>query len=432
MKSNPHHLFTALEAEEEFGKKYFYRQRIYRLAEANKIHTFELRGRTCYLGSHILQAFVKDLELKIATQFPELSISSLQIFYDLSKEKRMVVDGLFGRGISVNTDEETEEDLLKKISNILEWIGNSPPEVLNTPAEILQIESNENPGKQIKNNTDDSLLPNSLPEEIFWMKVDLNNIKGIEIKSYFLVSLPSVAQFIGIRPDAFLKWISTTTFIDSILSAHYKQLQGTQNSVPWKKGVVSGYTPFIPFELIPEIIVAFRQSGRTVNYPQKAQLLYDLAQKTLKAVGLAVSGNREKAAEELAKVGKSMGLSVADQIIAIFKQYESKDYQIQTNKEFNSKVKRMGMNYSVATGTLTLGVTGKYVSYWKALGSSRNLPKSYSSRDVMRELSPGDSVGITFGEKDFIKNENIEEAAHTGKQGKEFYNRLKKVGLLDD
>src|SRR6266704_928921 len=123
MENTPHHLFTALEIEEEFGKKYFYRQRIYRLADAKKIHVFQLRGKTCYLGTHVLQAFVKDLELKIAQQFPELSMDTLQIFYDLSKGKKMVVDGLFGRGISVNTDEETEEDLLKKISNILEWIG---------------------------------------------------------------------------------------------------------------------------------------------------------------------------------------------------------------------------------------------------------------------------------------------------------------------
>ena len=431
MKNNPYHLFTASEAEEEFGKKYFYRQRVYRLAEANKIHTFELRGKQCYLGSHILQAFVRDLELRIASQFPELSVSSLRIFYDLSQGKRMVVDGLFGRGISVNTDEETEEDLIKKISSILEWIGDTPPEIIESKDETLSIENTQHQ-QSAEKPTDIALLPNSLPEEIFWMRVDVNNIEGIEIKSYFLVSLPSVAQFIGIRPDMFNEWIAKTTFSKLILSAHYKQLQGTEKSVPWKKGVVSGYTPFIPFELIPEIIVAFRQSGRTITYPEKAQLLYDLAQRTLQAVGLAVSGNRDKAAEELAKVGKSMGLSVAEQIIGIFKQYESKDYQIKTNKEFNSKIKRMGLNFAVMTGTLTFGVTGKYVSQWKTRGLANKLPKNYSSRDIMRELSPGDSVGITFGEKDFIKNEDIEEAAQTGKQGKEFYNRLKKVGLLDD
>ncbi|HSW89184.1 MAG TPA: hypothetical protein VLG12_08525 [Candidatus Saccharimonadales bacterium] len=431
MKNTPHHLFTALEIEEEFGKKYFYRQRIYRLADAKKIHVFQLRGKTCYLGTHVLQAFVKDLELKIAQQFPELSIDTLQIFYDLSKGKKMVVDGLFGRGISVNTDEETEEDLLKKINGILEWIGNSPLEILSK-SETLPSENKERNNALIEESADLALVPNSLPEEIFWMKVDVNKIEGVDIKSYFLVSLPSIAQFIGIRPDKLVVWFSNTTFIDSVLSAHYKQLQGTQIRVPWKRGVKTGYTPFVPFELIPEIIVAFRQSGRTVSYPEKAQSLYELAQNTLQAVGLAVSGNKDKAAEELAKVGKKMGLSVAEQIIAIFKQYESKDYQIQTNKEFNSKVKQMGMNYAVMTGTLTFGITGRYVSTWKAFGTSRKLSKSYSSREIMRKLAPGDSVGMTFGEKDFIKNENVEEAINTGKQGKNFYNRLKQVGLLDD
>lgn len=431
MKVNPYHLFTALEAEEIFGRKYFYRQRIYRFAETKKFLTFELRGKTCYLGNHILQAFVKDLETKIAKQFPELDMNSLQIFYDLAHGKRMVVDGLFGRGLSVNTDEETEEDLLKKISNILEWIGNTPSEMMTSEEEHSLVEKNTEKVDTDEQPTD-MILPQSLPEEIFWMRVDVNTIEGIDIKSYFLVSLPSIAQFVGIRTDVFFKWVSNTSFINYVLSAHYKQIKGPPISVPWKKGIRTGYTPFIPFELIPEIIVAFRQSGRTVTYPEKAQMLYDLAQKTLQAVGLAVSGNRDRAAEELAKVGKSMGLSVAEQIIGIFKQYESKEYQIQTNKEFNSKVKRLGMNYAVATGTLTFGITGRFVSHWKALGVSRKLPKNYSSRDVMREIAPGDSVGMTFGEKDFIKNENIEEAVQTGKQGKDFYNRLKKVGLLED
>lgn len=428
MKNNPHHLYTALEFEQEFGQKYFYRQRIYRLAESGKIPSFELRDRTCYVGDHVLQAFVKDLELRIASQFPELSINSLRIFYDLSEGKKMVVDGLFGKGVSVMTDEEMEEDLIKKISGIIEWLGDSSFELLEPEKEQIS----ENTLSKNNNETDLALVPNSLPEEVFWMKVDVDVIEGVDVKSYFLVSLPSIAQFVGIRPDMFTEWISQTTFFDFILSAHYKQLQGTEISVPWKKGVMTGFTPFIPFELIPEILVAFRQSGRTVDYPEKAQLLYDLAQKTLKAVGLAVSGNRDQAAQELAKIGKSMGLSVAEQIIGIFKQYESKDYQIKTNKEFNSKVKQLGMNYAIATGTLTFGVTGKYVSQWKAKGLAHNLPKTYSGRDVMRELSPEDSVGMTFGEKDFLKNENIDEASETGRQGKQFYERLKKVGLLED
>lgn len=50
----------------------------------------------------------------------------------------------------------------------------------------------------------------------------------------------------------------------------------------------------------------------------------------------------------------------------------------------------------------------------------------------MRTLHPEDSVCMTFGEKHYIKDPNVREAVKTGKQGKEFYLRLKHVGLLDD
>jgi hypothetical protein len=50
----------------------------------------------------------------------------------------------------------------------------------------------------------------------------------------------------------------------------------------------------------------------------------------------------------------------------------------------------------------------------------------------MRKISPGDGVGMTFGERHFIKQQDTTEAIRTGKEGKNFYERLKIVGLLDD
>lgn len=433
MKNSHFKLLTPLEAEEELGKKYFYRQRVYRLAEKNKITSFKLRGQACYLGRQIINASLRDLELRIATKFPEIDTNSLRIFYDSARGKRIIVDGLFGKGITINTDEETEEDVMQKITHIVDWIKSEQEQPATEELAEGEVVQEEVVSDNLKL-SEASSLNDALPEEILWVKVDTGIIEGVKIKSLILVSLPSVGQFVGIRPDKFIEWLTQTTYADYVLSAHYKHLQGTEISVPWKKGVVSGYTPLIPFELLPEIIVAFRQSGRTVNYPEKAEMLYQIAKSTLEAVGLAISGDKGKAAEELAKVGKGLGLTVADQIIGIFKQYESRDYQIQTNKEFNSKVKAVGADYAITTGTLTLGITGKYPSQWKALGTAKRLPSKLreTSREVMRQLAPNDGVGMTFGERHYIKDPNVHEAIKTGKQGKGFYERLKKVGLLDD
>lgn len=433
MSKEHFHLLTPLEAEAEFGEKYFYRQRIYRLAERGKIVTFNRQGQVVYLGNHILEAFLKEVKERIQVKFPELDIEKIQVFYDTSIGKRIVVDGLFGKGVSVDTTKETEDDLFKKIGGIIEWMQTEPKKTHIT--EIDESDDNltefyaEVPGKE-----EDISLAQVLPEEILWIKVEDEEIEGVEVKSGILISLPSIAQFIGIRTDAFINWLSQDQFKGYILSAHYKQIQGTQITVPWKKGVITGYTPFIPFEHVPEIIVSFKHSGRNVNYPQKAELLYETAKNTLSAVGLAISGNRDKAAQELASVGKSLGLSVADQIIGIFKQYESREYQVMTNKEFASKIKAIGEDYAMVTGKLTLGITDRTAASWKLYGVSKSLPSKHrsSSREVMRQLSPEDGVGMTFGERHFIKDPNMGEAIETGRQGKDFYKRLKNVGLLDD
>lgn len=283
------------------------------------------------------------------------------------------------------------------------------------------------------NRSDDMLVVKDLPEEIRWVRVE-GNILGIEIKSSILISLPSIASFIGIRTDNFIRWLSNSSFSFYILSSQYKQIQNAVNETPWRKGLVTGLTSFIPFELLPEVIVSIKQSGLTPAFPEKVQMLYELSQSTLKAVGLALSGDKEKASQELALVGKGLGLNIADQIIGIFKQYETRDYQVLTNKEFNSKVKAQGLDYATVTGTLTFGITQRTVANWKALGKQKKLPAKLrtSGREVMRQVSPGDGVGMVFGEKHYIKEPKVNEAVKTGKQGKSFYERLKKVGLLEN
>jgi len=428
MPDNPFHLLTASEAEKEFGKKYFYRQRIYRLSKSGKIPAFNLRGRQCFMGRHILKVFLKELELKIVKQFPEFDIGSIRVFYDTVNEKRIVIDGILGRSVSVDTDKEAEDDLLKKIIHVIEWA--SSPESEDKSVKITKPKKISSK-KQTKR---DPSLSNVLPEEIMYLRVDAKEVKGVEIKSNILISIPSIAQFIGVRSDKFIRWLRRTSFNNFTLSAHPRHLHGTQNRVPWKKGVVPGYTTLIPFELVPEIIVAFKQSGNKPKYQEKAKLLYQLSKNTLEAVGIAISGDRDKAAKELAKVGRGLGLTAADQVIGIFKQYETREFQIQTTKQFQGKIRSMGGNYKVTIGSLTAGITGRKPYVWQALGKSRNLPSKMttSGREVMRELSPSDSVGMTFGEKHWTKDPVTAEAIKTGKQGKKFYERLKGVGLLDD
>lgn len=425
------HLYTAVEAEKKLGKKYFYRQKIYRLGDKKAIPTFNRKGEICFIGSQILTGFLKELELKIEGRFPTLDFSKLRVFYDTVNDKRIVVDGIYGKGVSVNTDQETEEDLLLKIRHIVEWMSSNDLSV----EEELNEEVENNIHEQLKEKSQGvELSTEVLPEEIVWIKIDTGLIKGVQIKSYILISLSSVAQFIGIRTDNFIEWLSQTNFKETVLSAHYKQIQRPEISVPWKKGIVRGLTPFVPFELLPEIIVSLKHSGRKPAYKEKTEMLYNLAKSVLSAVGLAMSGNKDQASQVLARVGEGLGLTVADQIIGIFKQYESRDYQVRTNKEFNSKIKEIGEDYAVTTGRLTFGVTGRRVGHWMMLGKQKKLLSKHrtSSREIMRHVAPEDGVGMTFAERHFIKEPVLNEAINTGQKGKDFYLRLKNVGLLDD
>lgn len=65
----------------------------------------------------------------------------------------------------------------------------------------------------------------------------------------------------------------------------------------------------------------------------------------------------------------------------------------------------------ITIARLTFGIMGKFPS--------------------QRKFSMSDGVGMTFGEKHFTKEPRVSEAVKTGRQGKAFYERLKKVGLLE-
>lgn len=435
--NNKFRLMTAVEAEDELGGKYFYRQKTYRYHEAKKLHAFDYHGKQCFLPKMLIKPYIEDLKKKLDRQFPELTYS--EVFYD-DRTRRMVVDGIFGRYVAVNTDQENEEDLLKKIANLKEWFleqGESlsdVPEVQSDDKKLVTVSSLEEDENELV--AMDTLSPAAqFPDGIMFVRVDTPSIEGVEVKSLVLISLPSIAKFIGVKSDAFSEWIGVTTFADFILSIHHKQIHSPEISGLWKKGIQKTLTPFLPLELIPELLIAFRQSGRTPAYPARAEQLYQLASDTLEAVGLAISGDKIKAAKELAKVSEGLGISAADQVIEIFKQYESRPFQVDTNRSFRGKVMNEGRDIKVITGEITIGVTGRWPSQWLADGVKHQLPskKRASGREVMRTISPADSVGITFSESHYLKDSSdMKEVIKTGQQGKDFYSRLKDVGLLDD
>ncbi len=424
--NHPHHLFTALEIEEVFGKKYFYRQKVYRYAESGKLHRFQLKGKTCFMGSHVLKIFLKDLETKIEKKFPEIDLQKLRIFYDTINGKRIVIDGILDRHIAANTDDETEEDLLLKLGHVMEWLSSNEKALLTQTSDYVH----ETAIEEYETNP----LTETLPEEVAWMKVDKGELIGVKIRSGILVSLPSIARFVGIRPDDLSEWISGTTFFESVLSVHHKQIDKPEISGLWKRGMHRAHIPFLPFENVPEFIVAFRQSGRNIFYPEKAEMLYQMSKETLELVGIAISGDKNQAAKIMDDISRKMGIKAADEIVDLFKQYETREFQVETNRRFRGKVKEVGENYPYIIGKMTFGITGKYPKRWQMLGEMRALPKSItkSGREVMRKLSPSDSVGLTFGEKQYTNEPDVEEAIVTGKQAKEFHQRLKRFGLLEN
>lgn len=392
---------------------------------------FSYRGQQCYLPDRLLQVYINELKAKILTTVPELKDAN--VFFD-DETKRMVVDGIFGKYISADTERETEEDLINKLLAVKEWLLTEPPEVVDVIDEPVSV-----PGaveKAVTKPVNKDVQPGVFPTEIQFVQVQTGEVAGVEVKSYTLLSLPSIARFIGVRTDHLSDWVQrSNTFSDFVVSIHNRKLDGPDISGPYKKGFEKGYTPLLPLELIPELLVAFRQSGRRPAYPGRAEQLYMLAKSTLEAVGLAISGNTDKAAAELAKVSENLGISAADQVIEIFKRYESRPFQIRESKRFHGKVESLGLDHKVVTGEITFGVTGRLPGAWKALGTRHKLPSKQrtSGREVMRTISPADSVGVTFSESHYIKDHtDITEVIKTGLQGKEFYQRLKDVGLLDD
>lgn len=111
-------LFTAQQLEELLGKKYFYRQSIYRMVEEGKVSTFQVEGTMYFSKDQIIMTSLKKLAERIRYRYPWIS-SLLRIKFDENQAKELTVYGFSnGQKIVANTDEDTEEDLLGKIEKI--------------------------------------------------------------------------------------------------------------------------------------------------------------------------------------------------------------------------------------------------------------------------------------------------------------------------
>lgn len=119
-------LFTAQELENILGKTYFYRQSLYRMAEDGKISSY-LVDEKLYLSSEEVITFVLNrLANRIRLRFSRLT-SFLRISFDESKNKIITVYGFpDGTSVSANTENETEELLLRKIEDKGREVKNMP------------------------------------------------------------------------------------------------------------------------------------------------------------------------------------------------------------------------------------------------------------------------------------------------------------------
>jgi len=128
-------LSTAQELEKKLGERYFYRQAIYRLAEENAISTYQIND-VMYLSSEEVQtASLKRLAEKIHRRFPDFHYLPLRVkFSEVNK-----VISVYGFDndfkVKINTEKETEENLLNKIEKVRKGVNKMPDMPVNPPGD---------------------------------------------------------------------------------------------------------------------------------------------------------------------------------------------------------------------------------------------------------------------------------------------------------
>lgn len=120
-------LLTAQGLEELLGKKYFYRQSIYRMAEDGFIASYEVDGVYFFSADEVVTKALQRLGQRIHRRFPWLDTRRLRVKYDEEVGKEIVIYGFAqGRNIQAYTQEETEEELLQKVENLRKEVNTMP------------------------------------------------------------------------------------------------------------------------------------------------------------------------------------------------------------------------------------------------------------------------------------------------------------------
>lgn len=110
-------LYTAQELENILGKTYFYRQRIYRMAEDGKVSPYQVNGKLYFSSEELIKASLNRLANRIRLRFSKLA-SFLRINFDETKSKKITVYGFPDKSVVIaDTENETEEELLQKVEN---------------------------------------------------------------------------------------------------------------------------------------------------------------------------------------------------------------------------------------------------------------------------------------------------------------------------
>lgn len=120
-------LLPAQDLEAFLGRKYFYRQSIYRMAEDGFIASYEVDGVYCFSADEVVIKALQRLGQRIRRRFPWLDTRSLRVKYDEETGKEIIIYGFSdGRILRVNTEKETEEELLQKVEHIRKEVNTMP------------------------------------------------------------------------------------------------------------------------------------------------------------------------------------------------------------------------------------------------------------------------------------------------------------------
>lgn len=132
-------LFTAQELEDLLGRKYFYRQSIYRMAEDGRISSYLVNDSLYFSNEEVALAVLNRLAHRIQTRFSWLNSKFLRVNFEEDKDKTIRVYGFADKSvITADTENETEEELLKKIEYKGREVINMPdiPVGLNRPHDV--------------------------------------------------------------------------------------------------------------------------------------------------------------------------------------------------------------------------------------------------------------------------------------------------------